>query len=132
LCDERLNYEMSTEFPIYAPYKEFQCDAANSLDADGTTELDDMYGHLDGFATSSGVENVSPSVLHGITERLKASNRQSIQNLQHSVEHKSVVELLKILEDGQCPGVALTQISPALVIPFAIASRNRCSINLHP
>ncbi len=100
----RLNYDMNAEFPLYAPYEETQYDTANDFDADDTSELDGMYGHLDGFASSiSGLENVSPSVLHGIMERMKASDCQSILNLQHDVEHRNIDELLKILEDAQCP-----------------------------
>jgi hypothetical protein len=35
-----------------------------------------MYGQLDGIASSiSGLENVSPSVLHKIMKRTKASDR---------------------------------------------------------
>ena len=62
----RLNYEMNAELPLYAPYEEFQYDApSDDFDGDDTSALDDMYGHLDGFASSiSGLENVSPSVLH--------------------------------------------------------------------
>ncbi|KAI2491050.1 hypothetical protein MHU86_23530 [Fragilaria crotonensis] len=108
----RLNYEMNAEFPLYAPYEEFQYDApSDDFDGDDTSALDDMYGHLDGFASSiSGLENVSPSVLHGIMERMKASDRQSILNLQHDVEHRNIVELLKILEDAQCPDYMLQKI----------------------
>ena len=66
----RLNYEMNAKFPLYAPsYKEFQYDTANDFDADDTLELDNMYSQLDGFASSiSGLENVSPFVLHGTYE----------------------------------------------------------------
>ena len=61
---------------------------SNDFDADGTLELDDMYSQLDGFASSIyGLENVSPSVLHGIMEHMKASDCQNILNLQHDVEH---------------------------------------------
>jgi hypothetical protein len=107
----RLNYEMNAEFPLYAPYEEFQYDAVDDFDGDDTSALDDMNGQLDGLASSiSGLENVSPSVLHGIMERKKASNRQSILNLQHDVEHRNIVELLKILEDAQCPDHMLQKI----------------------
>ncbi len=65
----RLNYEMNAKFPLYAPYKGFQYDTANDFDADDTLELDNMYSQLDGFASSiSGLENVSPFVLHGTYE----------------------------------------------------------------
>ena len=107
----RLNYEMNAEFPLYAPYKEFHYDTANDFDADDTSELIDMYGQLDDFASSiSGLENDSPSVLHGIMECMKASDRQIILNLQHDVEHRNIVELLKILEDAQCPNYMLQKV----------------------
>ncbi len=108
----RLNYEMNAEFPLYAPaYKEFQYDTANDFDADDTLELNDMYSQLDGFASSiCGLENVSPSVYHGIMERIKASDRHSIPNLQHDVQHRNFVELLKILEDAQCPNYMLQKV----------------------
>ena len=32
----RLNYEMNAEFPLYAPYEEFQYDAADNFDGDDT------------------------------------------------------------------------------------------------
>ena len=41
---------------------------------------------------------------------MKASDRQSILNLQHDVEHRNIVELLKILEDAQCPDYMLQSI----------------------
>jgi dihydrodipicolinate synthase/N-acetylneuraminate lyase len=67
-----------------------------------------MNGQLDCFSTSiSGLGNVSPSVLHAIMEHMKVSDRQTIQNLQHNVEHRSIVELLMILEDAQCPNYML-------------------------
>jgi hypothetical protein len=89
----RLNYEMNAKFPLYAPsYKEFQYDTANDFDADDTSELDDMYGQLDGFASSNtALENDSPSVLHGIMEHMKASDCQNILNLQHDVEHRKLL-----------------------------------------
>jgi hypothetical protein len=70
-----------------------------------------MCGQFDGFASSiSGLENFSPSVLHGIMERMKANDRQSILNLQHDVEHRNIVELLQILDDAQCPNFMLQQV----------------------
>ena len=101
---QHTHYDMNAEFPLYAPYKEFQYDAANDFDADDTLELNDMHSQLDGFASSvSGLENISPSVVHGIMKGMKATHSQSILNLQHDVEHRNIVELLQILEDALCP-----------------------------
>ena len=101
----RLNYEADAAVPLYTtpPYEQMEfADVANDIFADG--DDDDIYRHLDGFSTCiSGIEHVSPSVFHGIMERMKTSNpRQSIMNLQHDVEHKSVVELLKINAPTTC------------------------------
>ena len=41
---------------------------------------------------------------------MKANDRQSILNLQHDVEHRNIVELLKILEDAQCPDYMLQKV----------------------
>jgi hypothetical protein len=98
---------MNAKPPLYAPYKEFQYDAASDVNADGTTHLVNMFGRLDGFSTSiSGLEIVVPSVLHGIMQ----SDRQTIQNLQHDVEDRSIIQLLNILEDAQCPNYMLYKI----------------------
>jgi hypothetical protein len=43
-------------------------------------------------------------------EHMKASDHQSILNLQHDVEHRNIVELLKILEDDQCPNYMLQKV----------------------
>ena len=82
-----------------------------NFDADDTLELNDTHGQLDGFASTIwGLENVSPSVLHGIMERMKATDRQSILNLQHDAKHRNIVELLKILDDAQCPDYMLQKV----------------------
>jgi hypothetical protein len=84
---------------------------SNDFDADGTLELDDMYSQLDGFASSIyGLENVSPSVLHGIMVHRKASDRQSILNLRHDDVHRHFTELRKILEDAHCPNYMLQKV----------------------
>jgi hypothetical protein len=109
----RLNYEADAAVPLYTtPYEQVEfADVANDIFADG--DDDDIYRHLDGFCTCiSGIEYASPaSVLHpGIMERMQASDRQSIMNLQYDVEHKRVVELLGILEDGQCLNYMLQKV----------------------
>jgi hypothetical protein len=41
----------NSKFPLYAPYEEFQYDAADDFDGDDTSALDDMNGQLlDDFA----------------------------------------------------------------------------------
>ena len=43
-------------------------------------------------------------------ERMKARDHQTMKIFQHDVEHRSIVNLLKILEDSQCPDYMLQSI----------------------
>ena len=59
-----------------------------------------IHRQLVGFASSIfGLQKVSPSVLHGIMKHMKASDRQNILNFATGVEHRNMVDLLKILEE---------------------------------
>ena len=43
-------------------------------------------------------------------ERIRANERHAVMVLQHDVEHRCIVELLKILEDAQCPDYMLHKV----------------------
>ena len=70
-----LNYEADAAVPLYTtPYEQVEfADVANDIFAYGDDDDDMMYyRHLDCFSTCiSGIEHVSPSVLHGIMECMK-------------------------------------------------------------
>jgi hypothetical protein len=61
-----------------------------------------LFPEIDGSA--------SPAVVSAYMEHIQARNRQALMVLQHNVEHQCTVELLKILEDAQCPGFMLQKI----------------------
>ncbi len=43
-------------------------------------------------------------------ERIKAQNRDALMLLQCDCEHTCIVELLKLLEDAQCPHYMLQNV----------------------
>jgi hypothetical protein len=43
-------------------------------------------------------------------ERIRANERHAMMVLRHDVEHRCIVELLKILEDAQCPDYMLHKV----------------------
>ncbi|KAI2491803.1 hypothetical protein MHU86_22742 [Fragilaria crotonensis] len=58
-----------------------------------------------------GIDNTaSPAVVHALMERIRANERHAVMVLQHDVEHRCIVELLKILEDAQCPDYMLHKV----------------------
>ena len=57
------------------------------------------------FVTAS-----APPGLRGVMERIKVQNRDELMLLQCDREHTCIVELLKLLEDVQCPDYMLQKI----------------------
>jgi hypothetical protein len=107
----RLNPAMSTDPPCYSPYKEFEYDdyAGNVDDDAGVDELlaDEESENNVSALVSAIDETVSSPVINAIMERLKARDRHAITVLQRDIEHRNIVNLMKILEDGQCPDYML-------------------------
>jgi hypothetical protein len=50
------------------------------------------------------------STLIAYMERIQAKDRHALMVLQHDVEHRCTIELLKILEDAQCPDYMLQKV----------------------
>ena len=120
----RLNFDMNTDVPSYGPYEDLQCNVTNGVndltnkdyqveDFDhGLSNIDDedmpntdSYHELRVPRDSGNalIQNVSQSGFEAFMERMKARDHQTMKILQHDVEHRSIVNLLKILEDSQCP-----------------------------
>jgi hypothetical protein len=102
----RLNPFMSANPVSYDPYEVFDYsanfDADNGIDE--SVELNDK--------ASAGKDNVAVScpVFHAMMERIQANQRHAIMVLHHDVEHRNIVNLLKIFEDAPCPDNMLQSI----------------------
>ena len=98
----RLNPFMSADPASYDPYDVF--DYSDNFDADD--------GIKERFESTVGIDDVAIScpVFHAMMERIQANERHAIMVLHHDVEHKNIVNLLKILEDAQCPDYMLQSI----------------------
>ena len=96
----RVNPFMSAKAPLYEPYELFDYSARNEdADGDDCVELDD-----DGCYPNARMPDdvaVSCPVFHAMMERIQATERHAIMVLHHDVEHRNVVNLLKLLEDAQ-------------------------------
>ena len=106
----RLNPFMNAEPPSYEPYEVFGHSA--SFDADD--DIDERVELNDEPTAAAGIVlddvAISCPVFHALMERIQASERHSILVLQHDVEHRNIVNLLKLLEDAQCPDYMLQKV----------------------
>jgi hypothetical protein len=105
----RLNPFMNAEPPLYKPYKGF----GHSSSFDANDDIDQRV-ELNDEPTAAGVlDDVAVSscpVLNALMECIQGSERHSILILQHDVEHWHIVNLLKLLEDAQCPDYMLQKV----------------------
>jgi hypothetical protein len=103
---------MSADPPSYEPYSVF--DYSGNVDADDDFLDDEMVGEWDdNNCTAVGMLDdvaVSCPVFHAMMERNLASERHAIMVLHHDVEHRNIVNLLKLLEDAQCPDYMLQKV----------------------
>jgi hypothetical protein len=126
----RLNFDMNTDVPSYGPYEDLQCNVTNGLNDltnkdhqveefdHGLSNIDEDMPNTDSYhelqvprdSDNALIQNVSPSAFEAFMERMKARDHQTMKILQHDVEHRSIVNLLKILEDSQCPDYMLQSI----------------------
>ena len=114
----RLNPGMDTDPPLHTPYEEFDYGTNGDDGDDNNGEHDNemFYAQLDQFPITMaplfpGIDNsASPAVFNAWMERIKAKERHAVMVLQHDVEHRCTVELLKILEDAQCPDYMLQKV----------------------
>ena len=90
---------MSADPASHEPYKVFDYSANFDAD-DGIDESVELYDN-----STEGIDDVAIScpVFHAMMERIQANQRHAIMVLRHDVEHRNIVNLLKILEDAQCP-----------------------------
>jgi hypothetical protein len=103
----RLNPFMSAVPPSYKPYEVFDY-SANFDEDDGIYEQEVEMNHN----STRGISDVAIScpVFHAMMERLQAGDRHAIMVLHHDVEHRNIVNLLKLLEDAQCPDYMLQKV----------------------
>ncbi|KAI2501411.1 hypothetical protein MHU86_13078 [Fragilaria crotonensis] len=119
----RLNPGMDTNPPTHMPFEEFDYgttgyDDGNDDDDDNENDKNEMCFNaqqLDQLPITTtlfpGIDNTaSPAVVHALMERIRANERHAVMVLQHDVEHRCIVELLKILEDAQCPDYMLHKV----------------------
>jgi hypothetical protein len=117
----RLNPTMSTRVPLFSAYDEFDYDAfyaGNDNDIDDVIADEDeglaMDDHESAERLHAGAavidESYSSRAITKIMERVKARDRAAIKAMQHDVEHRCIVNLLKCLEDAQCPDYMLQSI----------------------
>jgi hypothetical protein len=105
----RLNPFMSADIPSYDPYEVF--DYSAHFDADDG--IDERVVELSkNNSTVVGKDDVAIScpVFHAMMERIQANERHALMVLCHDVEHRNIVNLLKLLEDAQCPDYMLQKI----------------------
>ena len=107
----RLNPFMSADPPSYEPYAVF--DYSANVDADDDFMDDDERVEWDDNSCTAGLLDdvaVSCPVFHAMMERIGATERHAIMVLHHDVEHRNIVNLLKLLEDAQCPDYMLQKV----------------------
>jgi len=109
----RVNASMDYNPPRYTPYEQFE-DFETYVDDEcliaGEQEyVDEHENQLVGLP--SGIdETVYSSGIHARMERIKCQERHAIMILQHDLEHRVIVDLLKVLEDAQCPDYMLQKV----------------------
>ena len=132
----RLNFDMNTDVPLYGPYGDFQCFATNGVDdlTDkdhqveeddyGLNDVDDVpntnpYHELQAPSDSdnTGIQDVFLSALEGFMERMKSRDHYTIKILQHDVEHRSIINLLKIWRTANVPTTCCSRFLNGHTIP---------------
>lgn len=108
----RLNRMMNAiVVPIYRPFEAFDFGATNYVfEVDECADVVTMDSSDDETRADVFCDSVSPPGLHGVMERIKARNRDALMLLQCDREHACIVELLKLLEDAQCPDYMLQKV----------------------
>ena len=105
----RVNPFMSSDPPSYEPYEVFE-DFAAHFDADDDG-IDNRVALTDNTCWVSMQDvAISCPVFHARMERIQASQRHAIMVLHHDVEHRNIVNLLKLFEDAQCPDYMLQKV----------------------
>ncbi|KAI2491812.1 hypothetical protein MHU86_22751 [Fragilaria crotonensis] len=108
----RLNPFMSADPPSYEPYEVFDYSATTcNFDADDGIHEQEVEMNQN-LSTRTGIGDIAIScpVFHAMMERLQAGDRHAIMVLHHDIEHRNIVNLLKLLEDAQCPDYMLQKV----------------------
>ena len=108
----RLNPFMGSDPPSYEPYQVFDHSTAATFDAADDYDINNEGVQLNDNSTvhvQTGVAVCCP-VFHAMMERIQARKRMAIKVLHHNIEHRNIVNLLKLLEDAQCPDYMLQKI----------------------
>jgi hypothetical protein len=109
----RLNPTMSTNAPFYGSYDEFDYCAFDANDDDIFSKEDNknvLQAVMDDNAAARMDKSISSPAINAVMERMKARDRASLHAFRHDVEHRSIVSLLKILEDAECPDYMLQSV----------------------
>lgn len=110
----RLNPTMSTDAPFFSRYDEFDYDDDNSVVPDNNELLDVLEDERSddelSMAAADIDESFSSPAITAIMERIKHRDRASMTALCNDVEHRCIVNLLKLLEDSQCPDYMLQSV----------------------
>jgi hypothetical protein len=108
----RLNPFVSTDPPSYKPYAVFDYSANVDDPADNDFMDNERVEWDDNSCTVGLLDDVAIScpVFHAMMERIRATERHAIMDLHHDVEHQNIVNLLKLLEDAQCPDYTLQKV----------------------
>ena len=104
----RVNPFMSADPPSYEPYEVF--DYSTNVDADDDDGIDNWVELTDNTLVRMDDVAISCPVFHAGMERIQASERHAIMALRHDVEHRNIVNLLKLFEDAQCPDYMLQKV----------------------
>jgi hypothetical protein len=106
----RLNPFMSADPPTYEPYEVF--DYSENFDAADDGIEEERFELNNACAVRSLYDDVAIScpVFHAMMERIQSSERHAVMVLRHDIEHRNVVNLLKIFEDAQCPDYMLQKV----------------------
>jgi hypothetical protein len=101
---------MSADPPSYEPYEVFDYSANFDADEDFIDEMVEWNGN--NCRTVGMLDDVAIScpVFHAMMERIEATERHALMVLHHDVEHRNIVNLLKLLEDAQCPDYMLQKV----------------------
>jgi Plavaka transposase len=107
----RLNTLMNAvAVPIHRPFEEFDFGTTATNNHFEIADIVTMDSGDDEGRTDVFSDSVCPPGLHGVMERIKARNRDALMLLQGDREHTCIVELLKLLEDAQCPDYMLQKV----------------------
>ena len=104
----RVNRFMNADPPSFEPYKVF--DYSENFDHAEDDGIDDKAELNNNTLVATYDVAISCPVFHDMMERILSGERHTIMVLRHDVKHQNIINLLRLLEDAQCPDYMLQQI----------------------